>query len=432
MNVNEIVCMDSLAYLKTLPDNSVHCVVTSPPYLGLRDYGIDGQIGREDDLNAYIARLVEVFREVRRVLRRDGTFWLNIGDSYNGSGKSSGRTWRDRTHEHSSKQASNRGSLHDVPTRLKELPFKSLCGIPWRLAFALQDDGWILRSDIIWNKLNAMPGSYKDRVTTAHEYIFMFVKRTRYWYDYLAIMEPAAYDGRKDTVQKVSTKYRNAAPGQTNHSFQRENREHWQYDENDAPVRNARSVWSIPTQPTSFAHFATFPEALVERCIKVGCPETVCAQCGAPYIRIIEKRSARSFKAAANGANDGANNNPSYQANNPHRECLTKHDRATGRDGNVAYTDPLHEKACTVTKTLGWKPTCKCGAGTARGITLDCFMGSGTTALVVRRLNRDYIGCDLNPDYVELSRQQLANVDPFQPTVLPNGSQQLSLFDGEL
>ncbi|BAD39319.1 DNA-methyltransferase [Symbiobacterium thermophilum] len=207
---------DARLALQRIPDNSIQCVVTSPPYWSLRDYGIEGQIGLEDSVYQYINTLVSVFREVRRVLKPDGTLWLNIGDSYT----SGGRTWRAPDKKNQARAMSIRP---DTPEGLKP---KDLIGVPWRLAFALQQDGWYLRSDIIWHKPNAMPESVKDRPTRSHEYIFLFSKSERYYYDYQAIRE-----------------------------------------ENG---RNRRSVWHINTQPNKEAHFAVFPTTLVEPCILAG------------------------------------------------------------------------------------------------------------------------------------------------------------------
>ena len=247
---------DCLETLRTLPANSVQCCVTSPPYWGLRDYGVDGQIGLEQTPEAYVARLVEVFREVRRVLRDDGTVWLNLGDSYSGSG---------RGQNPNGKQGTNRGTLFVpdnsgvVPDGLKP---KDLVGIPWRVAFALQADGWWLRSDIIWHKPNPMPESVTDRPTKAHEYVFLLTKSARYFYDAQAVSEPSIYpdDDRKarsTTAQKrmPTDSIAGVRPGSATY-----------------PTRNRRSVWSITPKPFKGAHFATMPPDLAELCILAGCP----------------------------------------------------------------------------------------------------------------------------------------------------------------
>lgn len=233
--------------LKELPDKSVHCCVTSPPYFGLRDYGEDGQIGLEDTPEQFVANMVEVFREVWRVLRDDGTLWLNLGDSYSGSGKGPagnlGATHNERWLEHKHSAI--------VPNGLKP---KDLIGIPWRVAFALQADGWYLRQDIIWHKPNPMPESVTDRCTKAHEYLFMLTKSSRYYFDNQAIKEPANYahttapsfKGRQGTAN-----YHTKTGGQGSEAKTYE-------------TRNKRSVWTITTKPFKEAHFAVMPEALCE------------------------------------------------------------------------------------------------------------------------------------------------------------------------
>ncbi|MFH0911796.1 MAG: site-specific DNA-methyltransferase [Planctomycetota bacterium] len=210
---------DSLHVLGRLPAQSVQCIVTSPPYWGLRDYDIAGQIGLESSLAQYVNRLVAVFNEAKRVLKDDGIFWLNIGDGYT----SGNRGWRAPDKKNPARAMNVRP---DTPEGLKP---KDLLGVPWRLAFALQQDGWYLRCDVVWNKPNAMPESVKDRPTRAHEYVFMLTKSERYFYDYKAVME-----------------------------------------QNGDKPRNRRSVWDINTQPCSDAHFATFPPALVRPCILCG------------------------------------------------------------------------------------------------------------------------------------------------------------------
>ena len=224
-----ILIGDCIESMRGLPDQSVHTCVTSPPYFGLRDYGHDGQIGLEPTPDAFVAKLVEVFREVRRVLRDDGTMWLNLGDSY-GVGK-------------------------------------QMLGIPWRVAFALQADGWYLRQDIIWHKPNPMPESVTDRCTKAHEYIFLLSKSQRYYFDAEAIKEPSAYFGKDARSGMGNIRYEGkrtegdaAANGQQ--SFVTINE-----------TRNKRSVWTVTTKPFKGAHFATFPPDLIEPCVKAGCPE---------------------------------------------------------------------------------------------------------------------------------------------------------------
>ena len=260
---------DCLASLRTMLDQSVHCCITSPPYFGLRDYGHDGQIGLEQTPDEYVARLVEVFREVRRVLRDDGTLWLNLGDSYarNPAKGGSGPAGKNRDW-YGDNYGDARGA--DVPNGLKE---KDLIGIPWRVAFALQADGWYLRQDIIWHKPNPMPESVRDRCTKAHEYLFLLAKSERYYFDGAAISEPIA----PASIQRLSqTNLPNQAgstrvPGKTNGPMKAVGPRFCGYKYSDGK-RNKRSVWTIATKPFKEAHFATFPPELVEPCVLAGCP----------------------------------------------------------------------------------------------------------------------------------------------------------------
>lgn len=249
--------------LREMPAESVNCTVTSPPYWGLRDYGVDGQLGLESTPEEYVANMVAVFREVRRVLRDDGTLWLNIGDSYGGSGRGGNPTVDTSTLEGS--LASQEASI-PARTRLPVGKPKDLIGIPWRLAFALQADGWWLRQDIIWSKPNPMPESVRDRCTKAHEYLFLLSKNERYWSDFGAIREPAGYPS--DRPQNSFAREQPDIPLQKHGGSQGNG-----YMEYPEDSRNRRSVWHIPTAPFPEAHFATFPPALVEPCILAGCPE---------------------------------------------------------------------------------------------------------------------------------------------------------------
>jgi len=244
-----ITCGDVTQVLPTLPDGCVQCCITSPPYWGLRDYGVEGQLGLEPTTGEYVEKMVAVFREVRRALRDDGTLWLVLGDSYAGGGRACD----------TDKQRSNKGTINMppgiVPPGLKP---KDLVGIPWRVAFALQADGWYLRSDIIWSKPNPMPESVRDRPTKAHEYVFLLTKSAKYYFDQEAVREQGIYTGLPDR------KLYDAKWGSD-------------HDQQAFKVmngrRNIRSVWTIPTQPYPEAHFATFPEALVEKCLLAGSAE---------------------------------------------------------------------------------------------------------------------------------------------------------------
>ncbi len=240
-------CLDKL---KELSGQSINTCITSPPYWGLRDYGEDKQLGMEDTPEEFVNNLVEVFREVKRVLRDDGTVWLNLGDSYSSGGRTT-------TTNQSLRGDKDYGVTRPKPS--KGIKPKDLIGIPWRVAFALQKDGWYLRQDIIWNKPNPMPESVKDRCTKAHEYIFLLSKSPKYYFDNEAIKEDAKFPDGPNTPKSIK-----AVDGVYSKNLQKIGAN---------PKRNKRSVWTVTTKPFKGAHFATFPMDLIEPCVLAGCPE---------------------------------------------------------------------------------------------------------------------------------------------------------------
>ncbi len=370
MTTQRIIPGDCIEGLRTLPDASVHCCVTSPPYWGLRDYGNDGQIGLEPTPEAYVARMVEVFREVRRVLREDATLWLNLGDSYNGIG---GPGKQDGGPIGKTAAVAIEGTCG---RRIATLKPKDLCGIPWRVAFALQADGWWLRQDIIWHKPNPMPESVRDRCTKAHEYVFLLTKSERYYYDAEAVKEPSSWGRVNDPAWNAARAATNEKKGCGNRNGKSTGFAEWQPDQG----RNRRSVWTVTTKPYSGAHFAVMPAALVEPCIKAGCPEQCCSMCGAGYERITQRDRA---------------------ATRPGKVTKTTGDSLV--DGN---RDP--KRHITTVSTLGWAPACDCVAsGTIPGTVLDPFAGSGTTLAVAAELGRNAIGCELNPAYIALANKRI-------------------------
>jgi DNA modification methylase len=258
----KILTGDALEVLKTLPSETVNCIVTSPPYYGLRDYGVDGQIGLEQTPEEYISKLVAVFHEARRVLRNDGTLWVNIGDSY----------CSPKTGASTSKSGLQGGlkTQHEALKRPDKMPSgdvkqKDLIGIPWMLAFALRADGWYLRQDIIWSKPNPMPESVTDRCTKSHEYIFLLSKSKQYYYDAEAIAEESVVQPENTTMKSVKQggfNDKGEIPGSGQRAFRA-----------ITETRNKRSVWEVSTKPYKEAHFATFPEDLIVPCILAGCPE---------------------------------------------------------------------------------------------------------------------------------------------------------------
>jgi len=387
----KIIVGDCVESMKAMPDQSVHCCVTSPPYWGLRDYGHDGQIGLEDTPEAYVSKMVDVFREVRRVLRDDGTLWLNLGDSYAGSwgnygGQNRGKgTQREIISGSSAHQSSYDGLEKWRPptTNPPGLKQKDLVGIPWRVAFALQADGWYLRQDIIWHKPNPMPESVRDRCTKAHEYVFLLTKSERYFYDAEAVKE--ASTGRQ---------------GQSARFF-REGKMGGRYQQNtggpkdaervDDGTRNRRSVWTVATQPYSGAHFATFPPDLVEPCIKAGTSEKgCCPTCGKPWERVVEKPEM-----------------PKVAASDLDRYGTG--DAGVHRKVGQAYQD---WRDANPNRTTGWRPACTCGGSPVPCTVLDPFGGAGTTALVADQLHRNAILCELNPEYARLAENRITQDSP--------------------
>lgn len=293
----DLRCGDALEVLRTLPAASVRCCCTSPPYWGLRDYGMAGQLGLERTPEEYVARLVAVFAEVRRVLADNGTLWLVLGDSYTSGGRKERDPGQSKIHPAFEGEAFADGLRPDTPRGLKP---KDLVGIPWRVAFALQADGWWLRSDIIWAKPNPMPESVTDRPTKAHEYLFLLSKSERYYYDAAAIAEPFA-DERMGNPGGGGNYARNmlagAAPGGRGNRYAGLVDGVWNKD-GAVTSRNRRSVWTIPTQPFPEAHFAVMPEALVEPCVLAGsAPGDLVLDCfsGSGTVGVVALRHGRRF-----------------------------------------------------------------------------------------------------------------------------------------
>lgn len=364
---------------------TVQTCITSPPYFRLRDYRVRGQLGAENSLEEYINNLVQVFREVWRVLRPDGTLWLNIGDCYVGGGRGG-----------NSDNITGRGKdasqlQHNIiPNGLKT---KDLMLIPARLALALQADGWWVRRDVIWYKPNPMPESAPDRPVGAHEYIWLLTKQKKYFYDRYAVLEPAKmnrWGGQKATnpdnckgdQPRGLLRDRDMMPVQRNirSVWEAEEDEYQQFLHWKARQGLMGDVWTISTQGTSYAHFATFPERLAELCVLAGSSERgCCPKCGAPYRRMVRKIFISQ---------------PDVSAERAHYHRDTE-----GVPGNSWNGVP---RGCSEIQTIGWRPGCDCDAGEPIPcLVLDPFMGSGTVARAAIRHRRNAVGVELSYECIK-------------------------------
>ena len=380
METRQILVGDCRETLRDVKAGSVHCAVTSPPYFGLRDYGHDSQIGLESTPHEFVDELVKVFAEVHRVLRDDGTLWVNMGDSYAAGGKGGGGSFMDERGDAAWKSRSKANGWRSPPDGMKP---KDLMGVPWMLAFALRDWGWYLRQEIIWHKPAPMPESVQDRCTKAHEHIFLLAKSKRYFYDAEAIKEDSVSAGESrgggHSASGTEIKYGKRT------DTQRLN----QYGETTA-TRNKRSVWSVAHQGFKGAHFAVFPPKLIEPCILAGSPEKCCSQCGSPFVREVE-----STRVPTRPGKDSKVNRASAIDESPYEN----HSGMV-----VGNRDP--RRHVTATKTTGFQRSCDCDAGSSKSIVLDPFAGSGTTAQVAQDNGRDWIMCEANPEYVAMIKKR--------------------------
>lgn len=394
---------DCREVLATMPEQHFHCCVTSPPYFGLRDYGVSGQIGLEPTPDAFVAAMVDVFRGVWRVLRDDGVAWLNLGDSYAGGGNYRGVNSEETL---SAKHRSNGGAtgisqqLGATKEKMCDCKPKDLLGIPWRVAFALQADGWYLRDAIIWHKPAPMPGSQRDRCTSSYEFIFQLTKKARYYFDLEAVKEPIVKgDAGSSFIEgKTNATHANVGRGPRfggNHHDAVANRAYSGNEYKPTGTRTPRNVWKIAHEGFSGAHFATFPRELPMRCIKASTSEKgCCPACGAPWVRVVERDRVptRPGERCKSGLTGGAYNPPGQA---PHSNA-----RLIGnRDDNRHVTE---------TKTTGWEPGCECGHDPAPCRVLDPFNGAGTTGIAACTLGREYDGIELNPAYADMARERIA------------------------
>ena len=373
---------DAVGVLDDLPESSVHMAMCSPPYFGLRDYGVDGQIGLEDSLEEYIAEIVDVGRSLRRVLRDDGSWWLNLGDSYSQSGKSN----HDKSGTAPDGQGHSRG--HDAGA----FGAKNKMLVPHRTAIALQQDEWVVRNDVVWAKPNPMPESVTDRLSTTFEFVFHLTPQPDYWYDLDAIREPYAESSDERYQYGYDPERPSAEPTDNPVTTAEE------IDPNPAG-KNPGDVFEVTTKPFPEAHFAVYPPELCEKPIRASCPPKVCVECGAPYERDVEV-----------GGHRGRVEKSEIDA-----LSQTKNDSETwsGRIGEGRERE-----------FKGWLQTCDCDTDEIEpGIVLDPFAGAGTTLLVAKRLGRRFVGIELNEEYVAMGQKRVG-IDVDHPEFLTDDGQE--------
>jgi len=434
--INKIINGDSLEVLKTIPDESIDCCISSPPYWSLRNYDVEGQLGLEPDFNEYIKKLCDIYDEVFRVLKKSGTCWVNLGDTYYGGGNNRGSTEENL----SEKQLSNRGARGQVQVKWdKSYPTKSLCLIPERFVIEMINRGWILRNRIVWYKRNSMPSSVKDRFANKWEYVFFFVKNKKYYFDLDSVRKPhkissvnrinagfsdkvsfnyrvreackvplqakfgEMYKANPKEIEKYgSPRDREYRKGRKSNNSDLKNRNFLDYNSkypnqqlaNKKELRdsgvpydlancnpkggNPGDFWDITTKGHPFAHFAVYPESLCEVPIKSGCPEFVCNNCG-------EVKEVKEVKEVV-------------------------HNRINNRIDAKVRPDNLERIP------NDWKPrevlgteiiSCNCNAGFSGGIVLDPFIGSGTTGIVALKLGRQFIGIELNKEYIKIAEERI-------------------------
>jgi len=386
MKPNTIIQGDALTKLKELPEESINMCMTSPPYWALRDYGVDNQLGLEPTFDEYINKLCDIFDEVKRVLRKDGTCWVNLGDTY--YSVSGGKFLNDNL---GSKERNLKKGLSKANElkKGKELQQKNLTSIPFRFAIEMQNRGWILRNTIIWHKPNCMPSSVKDRFTVDFEYLFFFSKQKKYYFE--TQYEPYKDKESMERYYSMNAEQQAKALKRRNSKFQKvptgsteltERGENYIAKKKELRGRNKRTVWKICPKPFKEAHFAVYPEELCETPIKAGCPEFVCKKCGEPKIYFEKKEII-------------------------HKRKNNRKDKNVRPDN---YERPPNDWKQRDVLSKGYKPTCNCNSDFKSGIVLDPFFGAGTTGLVALKQGKKFVGIELNPEYIKIAQ---ARIKPF-------------------
>ena len=387
---------DSTEWTWTIPRNSVHCVVTSPPYFGLRDYQMDGQIGLEETPGEYVTNLVSLFRGIKRALHPTGVVWLNLGDTYGRGERVSNPNdkMRGETGNTGQVAAVNSGAYGTGIV----MPDKQLMGIPWRVAFALQQDGWWLRQWLPWIKRNPMPDSAEDRPGTACETVFMLTKSKDYYFDMEAVKRTGRSEWNGTQFLPDSDKDRSnkgiptAATGASRSNGSTDSQSERNFRSSDLWFDSVGLLMAddgellgldVPVRGSKVVHFAMMPHRLARPLVQAGSSERgVCPSCFNPWVRIVEKERI---------------------ATRPGTDTKVTGDGLT--DGN---RDP--ERHVTKTKTVGWNPSCSCGGNPIPAVVMDPFAGSGTTLIVARDLKRRAVGCELNPEYAATASKRIGNV----------------------
>lgn len=386
-------CAQSLDWARSLPSESIQTIITSPPYFHLRDYKVDGQIGLEDTPHTYIAKIVEIFNELRRALRSDGICWINIGDTYARNPRS-GRQKKEHSGLHSYIEGHNETRVSSMYYG-GDCKIKDMIGIPWMLAFMLRASGWYLRQELIWSKTNSMPESIVDRCSKSHEHVFMLSKSPRYYFDFIAIRQ-------KSMKRNAGSSFHNGKTGK--HQLGRASTT----ERIEDGMANKRSVWSISVGGTKANHFAAFPMKLVIPMIRASTSEHgCCSKCGKAAVRLFKRvrvptrPGLRSKITSKPGfSNWGAGGDPRESVD---LSAAKMDKRVTGN------RDP--QRHVTVYETTGWK-TCECNAPFRGSVIADPFCGTGTVGHVALDHGQDFIGCDLSPEYCEIADSRLSNVTP--------------------